>query len=314
MTCKPIRIALYTTGMVMLGAGLAVMLWTKPAEGPMASYQHIARRIASSVPYGEGPAPEAYCSFGDAVAVGSAHCAHYADAMMHELARRNIPGDIVELYGPERLVSHTIVSVKDGVIDPTLGIAYPHPLGQLLDNPSLANEYIGEILPGREAYGGERFFASVSHLNWFRVENENGRSAQYHAAVSVLEGTLMEQALPYLKDNNYGMAIAASGERITLRLRWDTPLYARRVGIAPDWLETALPSGISVTLYRGEERVQHVVQRQPRMMAGGWSIGLAQDTAFDRMEITFTGLYEKDHTLRLREILVSGWYVSDCRR
>jgi len=304
---RSFRAIVAVVGVFVVGVGI-MHLATGPTRSELSSrYLSLAKKIASSVPYGIGP-KDGYRTFDDAVAFGSAHCGHYADALLQELARNDKRGRIISLRAPRAMISHTVVESEGFVVDPTLGIVYPYSIGQMIDKPSLADDYIGATPPKELAgYTGSRFFSAVESFSRSSLVGPTLRGyVQESASVSVVRGTIDARNIPYLIDAAYESSVPAHPGDVTVRLTWPTAIHAVHVGVVPDWVQTAVPRKASAVFYRDGKEVHRVV-RDGLSKGGARSFPMRHDIAFDTMDLELRDPRGLDGSIRLREIVVNGW-------
>ncbi|AIL12333.1 hypothetical protein IM40_00460 [Candidatus Paracaedimonas acanthamoebae] len=97
------------------------------------------------------------------------HCGNFCIVLRDALQSKNIISTLINVYTSDS-AKHTIIETcvtedenpsKYTVCDPFLGIAYKHSFIELLNNPGLAEEYVGEK-PTAQYYYGPIFFKGVT--------------------------------------------------------------------------------------------------------------------------------------------------------
>lgn len=281
-------------------------------------YHRLAEEISKSVSYGAGPPIGSYHRFKDAIAFGSAHCGYYSDELLQRLARQGIQADLVEGKGPGDLVVHVLVSLPDAVIDPTFGIVYPHPLSQLLDDPTLANSFIGEKPPEvSRGYVGETFFSTVQTITYWPLPEE--ANIQRKAKISIKKGYASPLAASYWIDGDIKTPAAAywnaagtppqpdTDEDFVMALAWNEPIFARSVTIVPGWLDGATPRQVKVRVY-SNGKLAYTAQRDTLRLSGGsYSVTIPNDIKIDKIKIAFNAKDKEPDALVLRQVIVDGW-------
>ena len=123
--------------------------------------------VHSMLRYGKGIGYAA--SANEVIAFGEGHCGDYTYLLMREISKLNFESRIVGVRSRYKNAAHSRLEVKiEGkwfTFDPTLNIYYPHSTQEMIDNPDLSEDIIGE--PSFQSpYIDKAFFSSPKLIEY----------------------------------------------------------------------------------------------------------------------------------------------------
>jgi hypothetical protein len=105
--------------------------------------------------------------------LGYGHCGIYVYLLQKELERKNLSSRVVGLRTTDNR-SHSLLGVLQNnkwvLADPTIGIVYKNSFVEILQNPSLANNYFGDPIKDRGNYYGKDFFEKAYLISFVSID------------------------------------------------------------------------------------------------------------------------------------------------
>ncbi len=244
----------------------------------------LTQEVNGLIQYGQCPS---FLDEESILELGYGQCGNYVALLSPRLTKLGITGRTISNWATSGNAHAVIEATWNNnrlVLDPTLGVIYPHSYLDLLQNPQLANDMLGSIPPELSSYGGSDFYGKVAVFdrrpdptvtavpstiinaqlmnNMLKIKWPKGIRAQYISLTFVEDVTLRlrnwDRGIARLRLNPSNIAIPAmENDQITIQVTSDKNLTRDDVLIdvyAPKRdLSSILPLTAPLTTYVGFE-------------------------------------------------------------
>lgn len=242
-------------------------------------------------------------------------CSDYAHLLQQALVKRGVFSELIAVGLDANAAAgnsaaapahnHVFLAVGPYVADPTIGIVYKHSFAEMLANPTLSEDYIGEEPSERlKQLLGRRFFGAINRATYdgavFRP------SQQKTAKLMLRTGAVKHGDIALIQD----MDITTRGKFAPLKgtlefeYLFDNPIQANAFTVIPGWKSQPKFDFVHLEgFYKGQKTFDQTLAGHEYRRAG-YLFLLPYDEPRDRFVVTIKGI--KDKKIYLRELAVTG--------